>query len=45
MLSRRMLIVDDDPDLQGILQECRTYRGYRVEIPKITLLSYFKGAA
>jgi hypothetical protein len=45
MLRRRMLIVDDDPDLRGILQECRTYRGYRVEIPKITLLSYFKGAA
>lgn len=31
MLRRRILVVDDDPDLRGILQDRLTYRGYRVE--------------
>ena len=31
MLRRRILVVDDDPDLRGILQNRLTYRGYRVE--------------
>jgi CheY-like chemotaxis protein len=31
MLRRCILVVDDDPDLRGILQEHLTYRGYRLE--------------
>lgn len=31
MLRTRILVVDDDPDLRGILQDRLTSRGYRVE--------------
>jgi CheY-like chemotaxis protein len=31
MLRRSILVVDDDPDLRGILQERLTSRGHRVE--------------
>lgn len=31
MLSRRILVVDDDPDLRSVLQERLTHCGYTVE--------------
>ena len=39
MLRKRIVVVDDDPDLRGILLERFTNRWHRVEIPEMTLSS------
>jgi hypothetical protein len=39
MLRRRMLIVDDDPDLRGILQECPRIAGRGWRLRKLGMMS------